>query len=113
MIVAHIKHHGKGFMPVAADALMVISEEDLQRQVVQKFMGLQKGLWQVKVLDSNNKHIIKTAARENIGKDNDSLDRGSHAEEVIALEKKPNIVSLLASRAKGVHVEIRLSDLRV
>ena len=107
MIVAHIKRHGKGFMPVAADALTVISEDDLQCRVVQKFMGLQKGLRQVKVLDLNNKHIIKTAARENIGEDS---DRESHAEEIVALEKKPNIASLLASRAKGVRVEICLSD---
>jgi hypothetical protein len=42
MIVAHIKRYGTAFMPVAALALAAISEDDLQRRVVHKFVGLQK-----------------------------------------------------------------------
>ena len=102
MIVSHIKHHGPHFMPAAELALLTISEDDFQ-WVVNKFLGLQKGLRQARILNSNNKHIVV----EVVGDEETSCieGQGSHVIGVAPAERKPNRASMLMSCAKGVCVE--------
>jgi hypothetical protein len=108
MIIAHMKRHGTVFMPAAASALAVISEDDFQRRVVDKFVGLQKGLRQAKILDSNNKRIVMAAVTEAISGDDD----GPYTKKT-APENKPRIKAILASRAKGVRVMFHPSNLSI
>ena len=104
-----MKRHGTAFMPAAASALAVISEDDFQQRVVDKFVGLQKGLRQAKILDSNNKCIVMAAVTEVIsGDDND----GSNTKKT-APENKPRIKAILASCAKGVRVMFHPSNLSI
>lgn len=99
MIVAYMKRHGANIVPAAAVAIGNISDEDHQRRVTEKFLGIQKGLREEGILDSQNKRVLPKVVGE-------VEEAGGGVVAALAVkgeaQEKRNKKATLASRAKGV-----------
>ncbi len=58
MLVCYLRRQGSQLLPAAAQALAMVSEVDLEKRVVKKFLSLQKKLREDGHLNSQNQRII-------------------------------------------------------
>ena len=90
--------HGIQYVPSAAKALEVISEDDLQQRVVDNYLAIQKRLRESKLLDSQNKRINV----DNVANQVTAVERETTVGPTGCAKDKHARTATLASRAEGV-----------